>query len=121
MKTWKVEVTFVGLVLLIVNLLSNKLFTIEMLAAIAVLLSFCHVQVSDRLAEQEGLRADPQVSCYKRLLYYQVGKEIFWLLYFFLNQSYSALVGVFVFLAYPFWRKYYRKQKPYGQNTSHRW
>lgn len=112
MKTWKIEVVVVGIILLIVNVLANKLFTIEMLAAIAVLLSFCHVQVSDRLAEQEGLRLVPQVSCYKRLLYYQVGKEIFWLLYFFLNHSYSALVGVFVFLAYPFWRKFYRKLNP---------
>ena len=114
MKTWKIEMLVVAVILLIVNLLTHKLFTIEVLAAVAVLLTFGHAQIADRMAEQEGLREKPSVDCYKKLWYYFVGKEIFWCLYFFLNHSYSALVGVFVFLAYPMWRSIYRhKIKPY--------
>jgi hypothetical protein len=110
MKTFHYETTFVALVLLAVNYFTHRLFTIEMLAAIAVLLTFGHVSIADRLAEQEELRAVPVVDYYKKLWYYFVGKEFFWFLYFFLNHSYSALVGVFLFLAYPVWRKIYRKK-----------
>lgn len=104
----------VGLILLSVNLLTHKFFTIEVLAAIAVLFTFGHAQIADRMAEQEDLRDKPSVDCYKKLWYYFVGKEIFWCLYFFLNHSYSALVGVFVFLFYPIWRGIYRRKiKPH--------
>lgn len=99
---------FVTAILLAVNFLTGKLFTIEVLAAIAVVLTFGHAQIADRLAEQESLRSVPQVDCYRKMRYYFLGKEVLWLLYFFLNHSYSALVGVFIFLAYPVWRSLYR-------------
>lgn len=100
----------VGTVLATVNYFTGKLFTIESLAAIAVLLSFGHAQIADRMAEQESLREKPSVDCYKKLWYYFIGKEIFWCLYFFLNQSYAALVGVAIFICYPIWRDIYRKK-----------
>lgn len=108
MKTWKVELLVVSLLLLIINIIRDNLFTVELLAAFAVILSFGHAQIADRLAEKEGQKETPDVSCYKKLRFYFIGKELFWCLYFFLNHSYSALVGVFIFLAYPFWRKLYR-------------
>ena len=100
----------VASILLAVNLVCHKIFTIEILAAIAVLLTFGHAQIADRMAEQEELRDKPAVDCYKKLWYYFIGKECFWCLYFLLNHSYSALVGVIVFLLYPIWRRIYRRK-----------
>lgn len=110
MKTWKIEMLVVATILLVVNYLSHKLFSIEILAAIAVILTFGHAQIADRLAEKEAQKDIPEVDCYRKMWYYFVGKEMFWFLYFFMNHSYSALVGVFVFLAYPVWRSIYRKK-----------
>ena len=100
----------VAVILLAVNFFAQKLFTIEILAAFAVLLTFGHAQIADRLAEKESQREVPEVDCYRKMWYYFVGKEMFWFLYFLLNHSYSALVGVFVFLFYPVWRRIYRKK-----------
>jgi hypothetical protein len=120
MKTWKIEMLCVSIILMIVNIVTYKLFTIELLAAIAVVLTFGHTQIADRMAEQEALKEQPDVLCYKKLLYYFAGKELFWCLYFIMNHSYSALVGVIVFLFYPVWRRIYRcKIKKYGQNITH--
>lgn len=107
MKTWKIEMAVVAAVLLLVNLLSHRLFTIEIVSTIAVLLTFGHAQISARLSEQQSLAEKPTVDCYRKLYLYYVGKEVCWFLYFLVNQSYSALVGVIVFLLYPLWRKYY--------------
>jgi hypothetical protein len=112
MKTWKIEMIVVAAILLTVNFFTQKLFTIEMLAATAVLLTFGHIQISERLAEKEAQKSFPEVECYRKLHYYFIAKELFWLAYFFMNHSYSALVGVFTFLAYPIWRKYWRKYHP---------
>lgn len=81
---------------------------LELLGAGAVLLSFAHAQVADRLAELEGKREAPQVHCYKWATRYLVGKEMLWLVYFVLHHSWSALAGVGLFLAYPVWRKWWR-------------
>jgi hypothetical protein len=113
-KTWKLEMLIVSIILIAVNYFTHKLYTIELLAALAVLMTFGHAQIADRLAEQEALRTIPVVDCYRKMWYYFIGKEIFWFLYFFLNHSYSALIGVFVFIAYPFWRKLYRKINRHG-------
>lgn len=112
MKTWKLEMAGVAAILLAVNFFTHKILSIELLASMAVLLTFGHAQIADRLAEQEGLKKVPAVSCYKKMWYYFMAKEFFWLLYFFMNKSYSALIGVFVFLAYPVWRSWYRRMKP---------
>lgn len=110
MKTWKLEFLFVAAILAIVNYFTGRFFTIESLAALAVLLVFGHAQIADRMSEQEAFREKPSVDCYKKLWYYFISKEIFWCLYFFLNRSYAALVGVAIFLAYPIWRDIYRKK-----------
>lgn len=101
----------VAAVLLAVNVFTNKVFSIEILSALAVLLTFGHAQISTRLSEQESLSSTPRVDCYRKLIYYYIGKEVLWFAYFLLNHSYSALVGVIVFLLYPIWRKYYNDRK----------
>lgn len=108
MKTWKVEMLFVASVLLVCNMIAGSPKGLELLAALAVLLSFGHAQIADRLAEKEDKRSVPEVECYKKLWYYFLGKEACWFLFFLLSHAYSALAGVFIFLAYPFWRKVYR-------------
>jgi len=109
MRTWQIEMLVVTIILLAVNYFTDHLFSIEILAIIAVLLTFGHGQIADRLAEQESLKEKPEVECYRGMWYYFIGKECFWFLYFFFNKSYSALIGVFVFLVYPIWRRIYRK------------
>jgi hypothetical protein len=99
---------FVAGVLLAVNLFRDGVHPLEYLAALAVFLSFGHAQIADRLAEKEENKTIPEVECYKKLWYYFIGKEICWFLFFILSHAYSALAGVFIFLAYPFWRKFYR-------------
>lgn len=116
MKTWKWETLVVGLILLTVNIFAHHLLSIDMIAALAVLLTFGHASIGDRLAEQEALRTTPQVECYRKMGYYFVGKEMCWLLYFSVSHAYSALVGVFVFLLYPVWRRLYRKHYPIGRH-----
>lgn len=108
MKTWKIELIVVAVILLAVNFITHHLLSIEILAALAVLLNFGYVQIGDRLLEVESAKEIPQVECYRKMQYYFVGKEFFWFLYFFMNHSYSALVGVLVFLTYPLWRRMYR-------------
>lgn len=107
-KTWHLEMLFVAGALLLANMIAGRPNPIELLGAVAVFLSFGHAQIADRLAEKEGQKEKPEVDCYKKLWYYFIGKELFWLAYFLMNHSYSALAGVFIFLAYPAWRKYYR-------------
>ena len=108
MKTWKIEMMVVTIILLLVNLLFNRLFSIEILSALAVILTFGHAQISTRLSEQQSLVEQPSVECHRKLILYYIGKEVCWFWYFLISGSYSALVGVVVFLMYPLWRKYYK-------------
>lgn len=99
---------------------------VEWLGAAAVLAAFAHGQVSDRLAEHarktdryaanaNGHLGMPvresrhHAYCWRWSLRYFVAKESLWLVYFVAHRSWSALAGVFVFLAYPLWRRWYRK------------
>jgi hypothetical protein len=112
MKTWKVETAVVAFILLVVLLATHRLCSIELIAAAAVLLTFGHASVADRLAEREERRSVPEVECYRKMRYYFLGKEALWFLYFLLSHAYSALVGVCVFLVYPLWRRVYRRYFP---------
>lgn len=85
---------------------------IEMVGATAVVLSFAHGQVSDRMAEREAARERPNVECHAMARRYFVGKEALWFIYFAVKGSWSALVGVVVFLAYPIWRAWWRAHSP---------
>lgn len=116
MKTWQYEMIVVAAVLSAVVLLTNN-HPIEWVGAGAVLLSFGHAQVADRLAEAERERRDGAlygdqdvhaVACHAWATRYLVGKEALWLVYFVVHHSWSALAGVGLFIAYPFWRAWWR-------------
>ena len=111
-RTWMLESLIVFTILAIVTILTgNKL--IEWIGTFAVLFTFSHASVSNRLAEKQAAMVKPDVECYKWSEKYFLIKEILWFSYFILNHSYAALTGVIVFLIYPFWRKFYRKIKPF--------
>lgn len=117
MKTWQVELIVVGNLLAVVGIQTARPenYYAELIGALAVVLTFAHVQVADRLAERAA--ADEwvgvqTVECHRWARRYLLGKEICWLLYFVALGAWSALVGVGVFLFYPFWRSYYRKWRP---------
>jgi hypothetical protein len=94
---------------------------VEWVGALAVLLTFGHVQVADRLAEraaQDEQLGQVTVECHNMAVNYLVHKEVCWLIYFLVLGAYSALVGVGVFLLYPFWRRFYRKRRPLGRDEA---
>ena len=51
-RTWHIEMTFVAIVLLALGLLAGG-GAVELVGAAAVVLTFGHAQVADRLAENE--------------------------------------------------------------------
>jgi hypothetical protein len=109
-KTWQIEAGFVVLALSAVAIFTGNQLK-EWIGAAAVLISFMHGQVSDRMAEDQASRPVPSVECHTMSGRYFIAKEILWLAYFAMSQTWSALVGVGIFLLYPFWRKYYRRRK----------
>lgn len=139
-QTYQVEYLFVFAVLLGTRLLSGgfslsplvvvaqnglmafwndpvlRVWLADWVALVGVVYSFAHASVADRLAEVEGDRVTagqaPIIECYDKLHTSFVKREIAWLLTFLLLQSWSALAGVFIFLAYPAWRKAWRRQYP---------
>ena len=111
MKTWHIEGAVVAVVLTTVALASGG-GAVELLGAAAVQLSFHHASVANRLAEREAARARPIVECHRWAGRYFLGKELLWCVYFIAHGSWSALAGVGLFLAYPFWRRLWRRWHP---------
>lgn len=110
-RTWQLEAIVVATTLAAVAIATGGR-AVEWIGGAAVLLSFMHGQVADRLAEREAARATPDVACHRLAARYFVGKEALWLAYFALHRSYAALVGVGLFLAYPVWRRVWRRHHP---------
>lgn len=111
MQTWRLEFAFVGIALgAVVTATSGG--WLEVIGGLAVLLSFAHAQVADRLAEREASRVRPSVNCHRWATRYLLGKESLWLVYFVLHRSWAALAGVGLFLAYPVWRRLWRAGHP---------
>ncbi len=108
---WQLELLIVSAILVVV-LVATGSQPSEALGTIAVILTFCHAQVSDRMAEREAARVKPDVHCFRWSLRYFVAKETVWMLYFIVHKSWSALAGVGIFLAYPLWRRWYRSYFP---------
>lgn len=113
-RTWHAEWVVVALVLIVVNVVTQAAL-VEWVGAAAVLLSFGHAAVADRMAERQARMAKPDVECYYLNRRYFVGKELLWVAYFIIHHSYAALVGCAVFVAYPVWRGWYRSRCPLGR------
>lgn len=113
LKTWHIEGAVVWLALLAALVASGKAGDWrEWLAAVGVGLGFHHASVSSRLAEAEERNATPSVECVRWLNRYFVGKEVAWVAYFISTGAVSALVGCALFIAHPFWRRWYRARVP---------
>ena len=105
--SWQIEAAICGLVLLVTVILTGGAW-IEMIGAMAVFFSFMHAQVADSMAQNQQSKEVPEVHCHAWLGRYFITKELLWLAYFTLSQTWAALAGVFVFLIYPLWRRYYK-------------
>lgn len=110
-RTWHFELLVVAH-LLVVTWAFTGAQLLELVGAAAVLLALAHAQIADRMAEREAQKRDPDVPCWRWSRRYFMGKELLWLAYFVGHQSWSALVGVGVFLLYPLWRAWYRRRFP---------
>lgn len=112
-KTYHIEMAFVAIILATTVILSGGGY-IEWIGALAVLLTFGHASVAERLAEVQAAKSKDEVEvwCFYKLKRYYYAKEILWLAYFILLNAWSALVGVFIFLLYGPWRKLWRKHNP---------
>lgn len=107
LRTWVVEALFVGLILVTVAALTGGSL-VQWLSALAVLLSFMHAQVADRMAEKQSRAALPDVECWRWSGRYFFAKELVWCSVFALSGAWPGLAGVALFLAYPAWRRYHR-------------
>lgn len=122
LKTWHMEGLAVASALTAALVASGRAGDWrEWVAALGVQLGFHHASVADRLREAEERRARAglgtvtehqeavaHVECVAWLQRYWVLKEIAWVAYFLATGAVSALVGCAVFLAHPFWRRWYR-------------
>lgn len=108
-RTWFWELFVVILVLGSVWLYNTATLQ-EFVGTLAVIITFCYVQVATRLDEASVRTESHYVSCRAWLLRYFFLKETCWLTYFAIFlQAWSAAIGVVVFLIYPLWRKYHIK------------
>lgn len=125
MPTWALELLAVALVLGPVWALTGG--WLELLGAVAVLLTFAHAQVADRLAEHAAVTdafarqmvgARSLTSCWRWSRRYFMAKEALWFAYFAAHGSWSALAGVVLFLLYPLWRTAYRRFWPLRRHVA---
>lgn len=110
MKTWQAEMLVVAVAL--AGVASWRGEWVEWLAAAAVLATFGHASVAERLREREAARPVVSVDCHRWLGRYYVAKELLWVAFFVATEAYAALVGCAVFLAYPAWRRWWRRRRP---------
>lgn len=111
LPTWAFEAAVAFGVLALSALLTGG-GALSWVSALAVWFSFLHGTVTDRLAEGEGRRSTPDVRCYGYAVRYFVAKELLWAVVFVGSGLYPALVGSVLFLAYPAWRRLYRRYWP---------
>lgn len=109
--TWHWEMTFVAVVMVGTVIVTGPSW-MSLAAALAVLASFGHASVADRLLEASVEREASPVHCHAWLNRYWVAKEVLWVVFFVATGAWPALVGCGVFLAYPFWRREYRRRRP---------
>lgn len=106
LRTWHFEMGVVALVLGVVTLWRGS--GPELIAATAVLLTFGHASVAERMRERQAAQTDPEVPCHRWSWGYFMLKEALWVAYFLTIDAYAALVGCAVFCVYPWWRMWWR-------------
>lgn len=108
MRTWKLEMLVVAALLAGVAHAGGS-GPLQWLTAAAVLLSFGHMQVANRLEEAESARPQTYVHCRAWLDRYLVAKELMWAVVFTVAGAWPALLGCAVFALYPAWRRWRRR------------
>lgn len=114
-RTWHLEAVVMLAALASVVALTNPASWQHWVGAAAVFVGTRAVSVADRLREKEQSGLDLPVECVGELRRYTVAKEFLWLVYFVSLEAWPALVGVAIFLGYPFWRAAYRRAWPIGR------
>jgi hypothetical protein len=109
MRTWKIEIIIVCAILTTVTFCFANNW-VNWITTVAILLTFNHAQIGDRLQERQAVMDKPTVECYHKLNKLFAGKEVCWIIAFVLMKNYAAIVGSGLFALYPLWRKYYRKK-----------
>lgn len=66
--------------------------------------TFEYTLIATRLGENERKGNATERKHYKNLLFFYYLKEIIWLIYFVILGAWSAIIGVFIFLIYGWWR-----------------
>ena len=107
-KTYIKEV-IVFLIVIIITGLFSKIDVKWLLTSVALLFTFCHMQISSRLAEAKI--DGREVYCYRLQTFYLIAKEISWVSLFIISELYLAIVGPIIFLLYPAWRGFYVSRK----------
>lgn len=110
-KTWVYE-SAVVLILLVIPMIFTGISWRELVGTLAVFFTFKQTQIADRMTEKQSAQVKPDVHCYKWFYRHFYFKEILWVIFFIMVESWSALIGCGVFLIYPIWRKTYRRYKP---------
>lgn len=115
LRTYHFENAVVLVILAVPFFFTQDLRLTEIIAAIAVFLTFQHAQIADRMQERQAAQTVPDVECHWKSNLYFMAKEAMWILFFALTRSWAALLGAFVFFLYPFWRKWYRRRYPFNR------
>ncbi len=110
--TWMIERAVVAAVLFLIAVPLGEGQFIDWISAIAVLLSFSHAQIADRLREADTARDVPTVLCSDKLDNYWMMKEVAWVFVFVIAWNPAALLGCFMLGSYPAWRRFWRKIHP---------
>jgi len=108
--TWVYEFIFAGTLLAVVTALttdwhSPRAVIISLAAAVGVFCALGHAKVGSRMSEEQEAMPSPTISCYRMAERYWVLKEVAWFTAFVVSGMYPALVGNFLFILYPVWRK----------------
>ncbi len=118
LKTWHIELSVVAAILCCVTYFANNNL-INWLTVCAILVTFNHGMIGDRLQERQSKMDIPTVECYYKLNGLFWKKEVLWIAVFLLSKNYAAIVGSALFFLYPFWRKFYRSRiKPLDEQTN---
>jgi hypothetical protein len=111
LRTWYFETAF-AVAVIVSTTLATATRAIDWIACAAVIATFRHGQITDRMVEAQGALPTPTVHCYRVAGRYWVMKEVLWIAFFVLQGSYAAVVGAALFALYPAWRRAWRAFHP---------
>lgn len=115
-RTWQFEAVVAVFVVASTTFLTATR-TIDWIACAAVIATFRHGQIADRMVEAQRALPIPTVHCYRIAVRYWVLKEALWIVFFAIQGSYAAIVGAVLFAFYPAWRRFWRSVHPRAESA----